>query len=120
MQNEENVFLYTLEQIGGPSSGYLELVWGKYSDDMHFWNEDSMYIEGYTLEEIHGMDVLRGTGALPEFDYFENTVVTKNDWIRMKRILNEVGGPFEILLYELEAWVGDGFETHDCFTILGS
>ena len=100
------------------STNYLQVAWGK-PDECKYWDKDSLFIEGGLFDSLDGMMVLIRSGALPNFDFYYDTVVYKEDWERMKHILTEMGGEYTIFISELTTWVGNGFETHECFTILG-
>ena len=65
------------------------------------------------------MKLLRRSGALPQFDFYDDTVVTGKDWQRMYATLSEPGGETAEFVSELAAWIGDGFESNASFTISG-
>ena len=100
------------------STDYLEFHWGGY-DASPVWAKDSLYISGRVFDRVCGMKLLCRSGALPDFDFYGNTLVTRDDWVRMKRILSSMPGSPAEFIAELDAWVADGFDDHDCFTIRG-
>ena len=65
------------------------------------------------------MKLLRQSGALPQFDFYDDTFVTHSDWERMREVLSSLGGEPAAFVSELSDWVGSGFESFDCFTIVG-
>ena len=100
------------------STNYLQVTWEE-AEDYEPWAKDSLYIEGGRFDSLDGMRVLRETGALPTFDFYYDTTVYQSDWERMKNILTDLGGEYAIFISELADWVGDGFISHECFTIHG-
>ena len=71
------------------STNYLQVAWGK-PDECKHWDKDSLFIEGDLFDFLDGMKVLIRSGALPTFDFYYNTVVNKDDWEHMKRILKKI------------------------------
>ena len=101
------------------STVYLQVAWCDDSN-LDFWGQDYLYISGDLFDSLDGMRVLRQSGALPDFDFYDNTVVYKEDWERMKQILTDMGGEYEIFVSEIAQWVGvNGFDNHKSFVIIG-
>ncbi len=100
------------------STNYLQIYWGPF-DINRYWAKDSLYINGYVFDEVCGMRLLRTSGALPQFDFYDNTVVTERDWNRMHTVLSALGGKPAEFVEELACWVGDGFQSNVCFIIAG-
>ena len=100
------------------STNYLEFYWGPHDPD-HTWRKDSLYIAGDVFDHVCGMKLLLRSGALPEFDFYDDTVVTREDWQRMRTILAAQSGNAADFAEELASWISDGFSCHDCFVISG-
>ena len=100
------------------STNYLQIYWGPY-DENRFWAKDSLYIAGDVFDSVCGMKLLYQSGALPQFDFYDDTVVTQSDWERMWEVLSSIGGDPAAFVSELSEWVGNGFDSFDCFTIVG-
>lgn len=100
------------------STNYLEIYWGP-RNDACLWSKDSLYIAGEIFDSLGGMRLLRRSGALPHFDFYDVTVVTRDDWKRMNTILTAMGGSPANFVAELAGWIGDGFETNETLIISG-
>lgn len=100
------------------STNYLHIHWGPHGAH-RFWAKDSLYIAGDVFDRICGMKLLCRSGALPQFDFYDDTVVTQSDWDRMREVLSSLGGEPAEFVAELSEWVGNGFDSFDCFTIVG-
>ena len=57
--------------------------------------------------------------AIPQFDPFGITEVTKEQWQQVKSRAESVGGEALVAIIEIEDWVVKCFEEEEVFTICG-
>ena len=57
--------------------------------------------------------------AIPQFDPFGNTEVTKEQWQQVKSRAEAAGGEALVAIIEIEDWVVKCFEEEEVFTICG-
>lgn len=57
--------------------------------------------------------------AIPQFDPFGITEVTKEQWKQVKSRAESVGGEALVAVTEMEDWVVECFEEEEVFTICG-
>ena len=58
--------------------------------------------------------------AIPKYDFCYDTAVDEEAWQRLKTVLQEREGKHLQLLQEMSEWVGNGFEDHKSFTMMGN
>lgn len=81
------------------------------------WSPDSIYIYGGTFNSL-GLNKLFHA-VLPGFDFYYDTVVTKNDWNKLYERSQSLDQRTIDVLNELKIWVDECFLEYDEFTIRG-
>lgn len=95
---------------------YHEFVQGEWDEEaMIFWSDDSLYLHDNVMFELHKLF----KAANVEFDRFDETVITLDDWNALVRCAGELGGEILELIEELKPWAEENFRNNEIFTILG-
>jgi len=107
-------FCTETERKASKSTCYFEFQKGRHKGK--HWLEDSISIHDDLLsDEIYQVFV----DAIPQFDPFGVTEVTKEQWLQVKSKAKAVGGEALVVVMEMEDWVAKYFEEEDVFTICG-
>lgn len=107
-------FVTEIERKASKSTCYFEFQKG--SHEGKHWLEDSICIHDDLLkDEIYQVFV----AAIPQFDPFGITEVTKEHWQQVKSNAEAVGGEVLVAVMELDEWVVNCFEQEEMFTICG-
>lgn len=106
------------ERRNSGTACYFEFQIGLHRGDMgEHWLESSIYLYDEVFEEL-GLYSVFAT-ATPQFDYYGITVVTSEQWQRVKSIAQVVKGEILVAINELDEWVAKCFESEKVFTICG-
>lgn len=106
-------FVAEAERKASRSSCYFEFQRGRYHDKC--WLADSLNLHEGVWEQFD-MSGLFGR-AIPKFDYYGLTEVTKGQWAAALALPAEPAQ--QEILAELAPWAADCFAEHDVFTIIG-
>ena len=107
-------FCTETERKASKSTCYFEFQKGHHKGK--HWLEDSISIHDDLLsDEIYQVFV----AAIPQFDPFGVTEVTKEQWQQVKSRAETVGGEAIAAITEIEDWVVECFEEEEVFTICG-
>ncbi len=95
---------------------YHEFYKGEW-DGRSFWREDSLLLHddvctGLKLHKLF-------TAAVPEYESYGNTAVTREAWEKVCLLARETGAEVLDAIMEADEWVQQNFETEDVFYILG-
>lgn len=82
-----------------------------------YWSEDSLLIHDVTLHRIELNRLFRS--AIPTYDIYSATRVTREDWDKVYDKAQELGGEILEAVEEIDAWAEETFEEYDCFSIIG-
>ena len=107
-------FCTETERKASKSTCYFEFQKGRHKGK--HWLEDSISIHDDLLrDEIYQVFV----AAIPQFDPFGITEVTKEQWQQVKSRAEAAGGEALVAIIEIEDWVVKCFEEEKVFTICG-
>ena len=107
-------FCTETERKASKSTCYFEFQKGRHKGK--HWLEDSISIHDDLLnDETYQVFV----AAIPQFDPFGITEVTKEQWQQVKSRAEAVGGEALVAITEMEDWVVECFEEEEVFTICG-
>ena len=97
------------------STCYLEFQKGQHKDK--FWLNDSLNLRDdiFNKLSLHLLFVQ----AVPNFDHWGLTKVSKPQWDKLKQIAHVAGGELEKVIAELMPWADECFQNESCFTICG-
>ena len=82
-----------------------------------FWRDDSICLHANIFDDHKLYDLFHK--AIPQFDYYGITEVTKENWQTLQVLAHECGGTKEAIILELAQWVRDCFQNENVFTICG-
>ena len=97
------------------STCYFEFQKGSYNN--RCWLSDSLNLHDSIFESL-GLHLLF-IQAIPNFDYYGLTKVSKPQWEQLKQMAHNAGGEIEAAVMELNRWVITCFQEHSAFTIYG-
>lgn len=95
---------------------YHEWAKGKHSGET-FWNDDSILLSVETMRDIGLYDYFYD--VIPNYDKYEDAVIGKEMWERIKERSKEYGTQIQECIAEAESWVRETFKEYDAFTIIG-
>ena len=118
--NETGKFCLSRDEvdIDNYSTNYIQIVWDEDGKEREYWSDDALYIEGHSFHMIDGSRVFHS--AIPKYDFYYDTTIDEPAWQRLKAVLQDRGGKHMLLLQEMSEWVGNGFEDHKRFTVMGN
>ncbi len=108
-------FVDTAERKASHSTCYYEFQMGRYSGK--HWLEDSLSISDELWDECRLSELF--LRALPGFDNYGPTVVTREEWAALLMLAEGSDLPWREVLEELTPWVNDCFAQNDAFTVCG-
>ena len=108
-------FLSEAERKQTHGTCYFEFQRGAYQGE--FWLSDSLCLHAEVFDELKLFELF--SKAIPHFEYYGVTTVTKDDWQALVRLSKEYGGEKEVVISELTSWVEACFELEEIFTICG-
>jgi hypothetical protein len=109
-------YFYTeVQRKASGSTCYLEFQRGQYKDKC--WLSDSLNLHDdiFNNLSLHLLFVQ----ALPNFDHWGLTKVSKPQWKKLKQMAHITGGEVEKVIVELTPWADECFRSESCFTICG-
>ncbi|MBQ9868654.1 MAG: hypothetical protein IJM32_03260 [Ruminococcus sp.] len=95
---------------------YHEWAKGKHNGET-FWNDDSTLLSVETMRDIGLYDFFYD--VIPHYDAYEDAVVDKELWERIKERSKEYSTQIQECIAEAESWVQETFKEYDVFTIRG-
>ena len=95
---------------------YHEWAKGKHNGET-FWNGDSILLSVETMRDIGLYDYFYD--VIPNYDKYEDAVIGKEMWERIKERSKEYGTQIQECIAEAESWVRETFKEYDAFTIIG-
>ena len=107
---------YFITERKRDSTWYHEWFKGKHNGET-FWNDDSILLSVETMRDIGLYDFFYD--VIPHYDAYENAVVDKELWERIKERSKEYGTQIQECISEAEDWVQETFKQYDVFTIIG-
>ena len=108
-------FLSEAERKQTHSTCYFEFQKGAYQGEC--WLSDSLYLYVDVFDDLKLFKLF--SGAIPHFEYYGVTTVSKDEWQALVRLSKECGGEKEAVISELTSWVEKCFEIEEVFTIWG-
>ena len=99
---------------GKTSGAYLEFQRGEYT---HPWREDSIYIYDEVCAYAGLERIFRD--AIPGYDTYGLTRVTKDDWAKVESMAARRGGAAAEAVEEAKWWTAKALEEDGFFTICG-
>lgn len=95
----------------------LEFRKGAYREEDPHWQEDSLCLYADLFDELELYPLFQK--AVPQFDYYGSTEVSRKQWQALYQLVKECGGRKEQAIAELAPWVSDCLRTEEVFTIFG-
>ena len=108
-------FCTETERKASRSTCYYEFQKGKYKDKC--WNSDSLNLHSSMFNKL-GLHSLF-LQAVPNFDCWGLSKVSKSQWEKIKQMACETGGEVEKAIAELTLWAEECFQEETMFTICG-
>ena len=106
---------YFITEQERTSTDYHEWKKGEFTGK--YWANDSLLLSDNTLINIKMDEFLER--ILPDYDPYENYVLSKELWdLIEKEALNEGGEIFECI-EEAKPWAKQTFQEYNCITIIG-
>lgn len=107
---------YFMKEADREGSCFFEFQKGNWRKEKKHWKKDSIVIDEMEFADFL-CDII--TEVIPRFDYYGATIVSENQWNKIKEKAMEMGGETLTAVEEADAWAKETFREHDCFTILG-
>lgn len=82
-------------------------------EKLSFWKEDSLLLDAELMDEF------KFGKLFPEFDYYGNTIVTRENWEIAKEKVKEKSKEVQDIFRELVPFAEENFKQYDYFLILG-
>ncbi len=95
----------------------LEFRRGAYREEDPHWQEDSICLYADLFDELELYPLFQK--AVPQFDYYGPTEVSRKQWQALYQLAKECGGRKEQAIEELAPWVLGWLRTEEVFTVLG-
>ncbi len=107
---------YFITELERDGTWYHEWAKGKHNGET-FWNDDSILLAVQTMRDIGLYKFFYD--VIPNYDAYENAVIDKVLWERIKERSKEYGRQIQECIAEAESWVQETFKEYDVFTIRG-
>ena len=95
---------------------YLEFVKGKW-DGKTFWSDYSLILDDDILNGLNVAGLFWST--VPTYDPYGPAEFTMEQWNAIRKRATEIGGEPQLLIQELDDWLGPFSGNGIAFTILG-
>ena len=115
MVNDMKYFITEEQRKASDSTCYMEFMKGYYNDKC--WLEDSINIDAFLWDNLDLSKLIHSVNK--DFDYYDLTVITKEQWQEITRISNETSGKWKEVIDEATPWVEECFREFEVFTISG-
>ncbi len=96
---------------------YFEFQKGNYFIKEKHWLHDSLFIDGDIVDELNLGELFYKT--IPNFNYYGPTKVTKEQWLAVKEMNEQLTLQVKDVINEIDEWVQNCFLTDNCFSICG-
>ncbi len=96
---------------------YFEFQKGDYFTEEKHWLESSLFIDDDIVNALN-LGALFGE-AIPNFNYYGPTKVTKEQWLAVKKMSENMTLQIKDAINEIDEWVQNCFLTDNCFSICG-
>ena len=108
-------FLTEAERKQKHGTCYFEFQRGIYQEE--HWLSDSLCLHADIFDDLGLFKLF--SEAIPHFNYYGVTIVTKENWQALIYLSKEYGGEKEAVISELTSWVEACFQLEEAFTICG-
>ena len=95
---------------------YHEFYKGKW-DEKTFWKSDSLYLHDEILFIVNIESLF--VEVAPDYNPFNETEINRDQWGKICKMAETVGGEVAEAIKEADMWVRETFKEYELFTILG-